>query len=320
MSPEEKPNVRLPMLWSSAVERWFGGVCFLAITILLGWAVFAAPGLQAPSLVILALTVAFGIRTGVMIWENFSYRGSFLVFDATGVARLHKGTRQGLSWGEIYGFDWKTCLARTSLFLKRKDGSGIEIRLPIASGVNVEVATSLLERHMAHELSVPHVPTTELGLRLARYHHMPPPIEMEPHIPYRYADVGNIADFIRGMRWVFCGFGFFIAIQFVTSFPKSIPYSHLIRVIGPAVVLLFLAWKFLDDARLIRSLKDRFILRDGTLFVIHDGKEEPLPEGRPSRRKVLNQPLTQHGTGLFAYRMAPQFLEPDLPKPESPGA
>jgi hypothetical protein len=137
---------------------------------------------------------------------------------------------------------------------------------------------------------------------------------MEPNVRYRYANADLLKLYISATRWwmlpllVSIPFVLIITKQLTGSLGTGLAFAVLYGLLVGSITLPLL----LTDARLIRHLNDRFVLRDGVLYVIRNETERALPPGHESSRRLLKQHFRKHGSGLFAYQMAPQFLEPDV--------
>lgn len=212
-------------------------------------------------------------------------------------------------------YEWHDSLFGSYLALTDVNGLKRKIPLPffsafIQSRIQSILDSQLASRGRAVELKVP---THELGLRLARHDEATPTVGMEPNVRYRYVNPDLLK--MWGSVWALWMLPFLIVIPCVMIIAKSISHSLETGLIVAALytipVVGCFVYQRVKNARFLRHFDDRFILRDGTLYVLRDGVERALPPGKPSGRRLQGHGFLRHGEGRSAYEMAPQFLEPD---------
>lgn len=312
MTPVERPNLRYPLLrkggLGSAVTVVFTA-SMLALMIRIAIHSKESPFMWG----VAGLTCLFLLFLGARAVTDFvRYRNADLVADDEGVAIVRGGMRYGLPWKEIIGYQLSDTHFGTVLELKGTQTS-VKLFLPGSSwalafgGVSNALDCHLTSQGLPAKINIP---DSEVGRRMLLHFHAPPPVEMEPDVPYRYADPARLAEMLVSLTSTFGFLCFFLGAMFV-NIVRFLPNPWLISGIVAAILLSAIAFLFFVNRRLRSHLKDRFVLRNGELFVIRNGQESALPPAEPSTRRVLGQPLTKYGRGPFAYYMTPQFLEPD---------
>jgi hypothetical protein len=213
-------------------------------------------------------------------------------------------------------YEWHDSLFGSYLALKDVNGRKRKIHVPFFSGfaqgrIQGILDSQLASRGRAIELKVP---IHELGLRLARHDSATPTVEMEPNVRYRYVNPDLLKIWATAGNWWMLPL--LIPIPWVMIIAKSITHSLetglLIAAAYAIPVVGYVVYRQIKTARFLRHFDDRFILRDGRLYVIQDGVERSLPPGKASGRRLQGHGFLRHGEGRSAYEMAPQFLEPDV--------
>jgi hypothetical protein len=257
-----------------------------------------------PSLAII-VSIAISLRR---------YGRRALVLNDEGVW-LEGGRPEGFAWNEIAGYNQPDGRNAPLLRVIARDGRRIEIPLDpwVGPGPKLRQIVRELDQRIGPDGERPKLATTQsvLDLRWQQHHGNLPAVQMEPGVVYRYADRGGLASFLRS-RLLMLGVG---VLLFTTlgSVAHSRSWPIALIVLGSGSGIAFALTHVAQTVAMIKRIDDPFVFRNGTLFVLRSGREVALPAAQKGFNYfVLGHPITRHGTGFLAYRMLPQFLEPDV--------
>lgn len=238
------------------------------------------------------------------------YGGTRLVLDGAGIWLVGR-EREGLAWSNVRGYELPT---KGFLTVWGRDGQGLHIpsHFGIDIGERLGPIIRELDRCIGPDGDRPTFEPTRndtLGRRFQHYYGVLPAVELEPGVVYRYVPSDEPASELRSA--MFANGCSMLAVGAVTALSLR-SFGGLFATLYALLAVLSLLG-LIRDFVFLRSLNDRFTLRDGQVWVLRNGQEFPLPPANEKRgRLLLKQPTTTHGRGPLAYRMAPQLLEPDV--------
>jgi hypothetical protein len=271
----------------------------------------------------LAGTVAIcGFPLLCVIAFLFRRQRTELVLDDEGIWLEDRGCK-GIAWAQIAGYALPAPSRLAQFFALRthpslkvwdRDGETLEIPdvgNPQGSGIYGPVLREL-DRRVGPDGDRPPMARDfdSLSGRLRHHDLVLPAVEMEPGVVYRYGHRKELRKALKDNlgtalpMTVSSG-----SLFFVNTKPELYPAIFLLN----AVLLGFALPQLIHCALLWRSLRDCFVREGDTVWVLRGGRRRALPLPSPrTKGALLDQPLTAYGRGPFAYRMAPQFLEPDV--------
>lgn len=228
---------------------------------------------------------------------------------------LEGGRPEGFAWNEIAGYDQPDGRNAPLLRVNARDGRRIEIPLDpwVSPGPNLRSIIRELDQRIGPDGERPKLATAQsvLDLRWQQFEGNLPAVQMEPGVVYRYADRHDLVSFLRS-RLLMLGISVLL-FTMVGTVTHSLSWPIALIVLGSGSGIVFALSLVAQTIAMIKRIDDRFVLRDGTLFVLRSGQEVALPAARKGFQYfVLGHPTARHGAGFLAYRMLPQFLEPDV--------
>jgi hypothetical protein len=254
--------------------------------------------------------------SGFILVPIVRHFGTALVLDPEGVWFQTRRGRKGLAWADVVGYETQGGSSGPGLRVLGRQGANLT--LPRALGVGLRKregeVIQALDRRLGPDTIRPREarPLRELDQRVLDHYGRPPAVELEPGLRYRYAERQRLSREFRERLVI-------NTVPMGASLASGLYCTLQLSAFRTAFLLIWLGLTVLIVSyliprfRLLRHLGDRFVRRGDVLFVVRDGKEEPLPPPDPKPSGYLfGQPLTRYGRGLFAYRMAPQLLEPDV--------
>lgn len=250
---------------------------------------------------------------GLCLSTLFRYGRTQLILDAQGIW-LEGRRRKGIRWEDVAAYETPHGEKAPTLRVRSRNGETFEIPDVFGVSASAELGsiTRELDRRLGPDGDRPSLPAiaAPLNARLHHYYGQVPAIELEPGIVYRYIDPKALAEDAKSRAWKTAGIAPLLIPTYalITKFPAfTWPIAALacVAVLAVAVVVA-------QSLTLAHGFRDRFVRRGDEIWRIRNGRESRLPPSSPGdARPILDQPTTIHGTGPFAYRMAPQFLEPD---------
>lgn len=310
VSEARVPLVNRRNRWVMAIGSLVQGGILLKVT-LEGVTGTGIGGWIALGLIGTTLLVFLGITLRTLLcygWTTF-------ILDAQGI-RLEGRHSNEIRWEDVVGYDLRQSVKEPVLRIRGRKGKPIEI--PNLFGISVTAAeigivTRELDRRLGPDGDRPSLPVLPDKLDALLQHHYGhiPAIELEPGVVYRYIDPEALAEDAKSRAWSTAGIVALLvpAVALATRFPA---YTSLI-VAAVGLAMLPIAVVIAQSLTLAYGFRDRFVRRGNEIWRIRHGREILLSRsGSGPVRKIFDQPTTVHGKGLFAYRMAPQFLEPDV--------
>lgn len=289
-----------------------GLVLFAKFLVNIGWAAGWLAGTVAICGFPLLCVIAFLFRR----------QRTELILDDEGIWVEDRG-RKGIAWSNIAGYALPAPSRmaqflglRTHPCLKVWDRDGETLEIPDVgnsegSGVYGPVLRELDRRVGLDGDRPPMVRDFDsLSERLRHHDRVLPAVEMEPGVVYRYGHRKELRKDLKD--------------KLAMALPMTLSSGSLFLIntkpeMYPIIVLVSAAQLGLALPQLIhcillwRCLGDGFVKEGETVWVLRGGRRQGLPLSSPRRKGTwLDQPLTVYGRGPFAYRMAPQFLEPDV--------
>lgn len=251
---------------------------------------------------------------GQCIYILLRYRHTDLVLDHQGIW-LEGHARRGLFWEDITGYDLPKKVTEPAIRIRGRDGQRVDIPLILgfASAAHLGAVSRALDRCLGPDGDRPSlkIPTETIDARLQHHYGAIPPVEMEHDVVYRYIDPEKLASEAIDRITLRMPFLSFIVPSLLITFRTGFPLWIVLT--AAALLATWFGLYAVRDILLARGFRDRFIRRGDEIWRIRNGREMRLsPSALVSRPYVLNHPTTTHGQGFFAYRMAPQFLEPDV--------